>query len=80
MKTLLLAMAAVMFCSCTVDREIEANIMSVELVRIDTIQRYPNYQQKLLTWNSENNIRYITYEPMSSAFTLGSKMKVMMRK
>ena len=80
MKTVItLVLVAVLF-SCSVDREIQADIVDVQLVKIDTIQRYPNMKQKLLTWRSNSNIAYVTYEPMSSRFTVGSRMKVMVAK
>jgi hypothetical protein len=80
MKTVItLILCAVLF-SCSLNREIQADIVDVQLVKIDTIQRYPNMRQKLLTWKSATNVAYVTYEPMSSRFTVGSKMKVMVTK
>jgi len=80
MKTAITLILCAVFFSCSVDREIQADIVDFQLVKIDTIQRYPNMKQKLLTWRSDSNIAYVTYEPMSNGFTVGSKMKVMVTK
>jgi hypothetical protein len=61
-------------------REVQADLVDVELVKIETVQRYPDLEQKLLTWKDENNISYITFEPMSTNYKIGSQMKVMIRK
>ncbi|MFL5740960.1 MAG: hypothetical protein ACJ75B_12130 [Flavisolibacter sp.] len=66
--------------SCTSEKEIQANIVNVQLVRIDTVSRFPNALQKLLIWRSEQNIDYITFEPLNSQFRLGTRMKVMVTK
>jgi hypothetical protein len=80
MKTAITLMLCAVLFSCTVDREIQADIVDVQLIKIDTIQRYPNMKQKLLTWRANTNVAYVTYEPMSSGFTIGSKMKMMVTK
>ena len=66
--------------SCAVEKEVQADLIEVELVKIETIQRYPDQEQKLLTWKDGNNISYVTFEPMSANYKLGSVMKMMVRK
>jgi hypothetical protein len=79
MKALLLLLGTTLF-SCAMQREVQADLVDVELVKIETVQRYPDLEQKLLTWKDENNISYITFEPMSTNYKIGSQMKVMIRK
>jgi len=79
MKALLLVLGTTLF-SCAMQKEVQADLIDVELVKIETVQRYPDREQKLLTWKDENNISYITFEPMSTNYKLGSQMKVMIRK
>ncbi|HEU4633348.1 MAG TPA: hypothetical protein VFS22_05145 [Flavisolibacter sp.] len=79
MKTILLLLGTTLF-SCAIRKEVQADLIDVELVKIETVQRYPDQEQKLLTWRDENNISYITFEPMSANYKLGSVMKMMIRK
>lgn len=81
MKTslLLLLLATGIAYSCTSEREVEVRMVNVQLVRIDTLTRYPNSQEKVLTWRSDDNIDYVTYEPMRVNYIIGSRMAVMVR-
>ncbi|HEU4472294.1 MAG TPA: hypothetical protein VFR58_14475 [Flavisolibacter sp.] len=65
---------------CITERSVQVSMVDVELVKIDTVQRYPSEDQKILTWRGFDNIQYVTYEPIYSAYTIGSKMKVMIRR
>lgn len=78
-STLGLILAALLS-SCGQEKEIQMNMTSVQLVRIDTIRRYPDIAEQQLTWRSENNIHFITYEPLRNYDVLGSRMSVMIRK
>jgi hypothetical protein len=80
MKKILPLMLTAFVFGCAHEREVQMNMVNVQLIKIDTIQRYPNSAEQLLTWRSEDNISYITYEPMSMYYAVGSKMKVMIRR
>jgi hypothetical protein len=81
MKTALCIIGMGLLFSCGLSREIEVNIVSAELVRIDTIYRYPNLQQQVLTWRSrESNVQYVSYASIRNNYALGSRMLVMVRK
>lgn len=73
-------MLGIIIYSCGAEKEVQASMVSVQLVKIDTVDRYPGNEQKLLTWKDENNINYITFEPMNNNYKLGDLMKVMVRK
>ena len=74
-------MCIALFCACGFSREIEVDFVNAELVKIDTVYRYPNTYQQVLTWKSvENNVQYVTYTPLSNAYSLGSRMLVMVRR
>ncbi len=79
MKALLVLLGTLIY-SCGAEKEVQASMVDVQLVKIDTVDRYPNHEQKLLTWRDENNINYITFEPMNNHYKLGDLMKVMVRK
>lgn len=81
MKFILSCLVAVtLFMSCTVNREIQAEIVNAELVKIDTIYRYPNVREQLLTWKSQRNIEYISYASISNYYTVGARMAVLVTK
>ena len=71
-------MAAILGCGS--EKEVQMNMSDVELVKIDTIQRYPISNENLLTWRSTDNVDYVTYVPLETYYTIGYKMKVMMRR
>lgn len=56
------------------------SMADVELVKIDTIQRYPNTSEKLLTWRDDNRIDYITFVPIETHYIIGARMKVMVKR
>jgi hypothetical protein len=81
MKAILSVMVAAMLLACGTSREIEVDFVNAELVKIDTVYRYPNTYQQVLTWRStENNIQYVSYTPLSNAYAVGSRMLVMVRR
>jgi len=80
MKSILALTLSLALFSCTSEKEIQANIVDVQLVKIDTVSRFPNAMQKLLTWRSEQNVDYVTFEPINSQFRVGTRMKVMVTK
>jgi len=81
MKTslLLLLLASGIAYGCMSEREVEVRMVNVQLVRIDTLTRYPNGEEKMLTWRSDDAIDYVTYEPMRTNYVIGSRMAVMVR-
>ena len=80
MKTVLLLLGTTLAFGCVTQKEVQADLIDVELVKIETVQRYPDIEQKLLTWKDGNNVNYITFEPASADYKLGAVMKVMVRK
>jgi hypothetical protein len=78
-KTLPFFLVAVIL-GCTQEREIQMSMADVELVKIDTIQRYPNTAEKLLTWRSDDHVDYVTFAPLDSYYPIGSRMKVMVKR
>ena len=79
MKTVLLLFGITLF-GCAIKKEVQADLIDVELVKIETVQRYPDQEQKLLTWRDMHNVSYVTFEPMSADYKLGSVIKMIVRK
>lgn len=81
MKTaLLLIISSGFLFACRQEKEIQMSFMDVQLVKIDTVQRYQDNPQQLLTWRSEDKVDYVTYEPISAYYPIGARMKVMVKR
>ena len=79
MKTMIvLLLAAVSLASCYSPREIQVDIVSAQLVRIDTVFRYMNDKsQQVLTWRDNENIEYVSYVPLQANYTVGTRMSML---
>jgi hypothetical protein len=80
MKKTLPFILAIVIAGCGTERAIQMNIADAELVKIDTVQRYPNTPEKILTWRTMDRIDYVTFVPISSHYIIGSRMKVMVKR
>ena len=80
MKKLLVVALAAVFTGCYSTREgIQANLVDAELVKIDTIERYTNNYQQLLTWKTADHIEYVSYVPLGRKYIVGTRMAVLIR-
>ena len=52
-------------------KEVQMDLTDVKLVKIDTIQRYPNNTEKILTWQDDNHLSYVTFVPMEAYYAIG---------
>jgi hypothetical protein len=77
---LMAATVAAFIVGCTEEKEVQMNLTDVQLVKIDTIQRYPNASEKLLTWRDENQVSYVTFVPLETYYPIGARMKVMVKR
>jgi hypothetical protein len=79
MKTMIvLLFVLVALASCYSPREIQVDIVSARLVRIDTVFRYLNDKsQQVLTWRDNENIEYISYVPLQASYIVGTRMAVL---
>lgn len=80
MKKILPFLLAAAVAGCGTEQAIQMNIEDAQLVKIDTVQRYPNASEKVLTWRTEDRVDYITFVPMASHYTVGSRMKIMVKR
>ena len=78
MKYILAALVPGCLFACTAGEKIHASLMDASLVRIDIVSRYPNVQQKMLTWRTEGSGDYITFEPLTTKIALGTTIKAML--
>ncbi len=71
MKTILVMATAIPILdlySCPGPRELQAEMVSAQLIKIDTAFHYATRSEQMLPWRNENNVDYITYAPMSNYF------------
>ena len=83
MKTILVIatfLATVVVSNCSGPRELQAEMVSAELIRIDTAFRYASNPQQMLTWTDDNHVQNITFAPLNNSFLLGSKMIVLVKR
>ena len=79
MKTILAGATIAALYSCWSPRELQAEMVSAELVKIDTALRFSRPEQ-MLTWRDGNDVNYVTYAPMNNTYFVGSKMIVLIKK
>ncbi|MGZ3844600.1 MAG: hypothetical protein ACXVLT_09695 [Flavisolibacter sp.] len=80
MKKVLPIVLSAIVISCGTSKEVQMDLTDVQLVKIDTIQRFPNNNEKILTWQDDNHMSYVTFVPMEVYYKVGARMKVMMRR
>jgi hypothetical protein len=80
MKTILAVTTIAALYSCSSPREIQAEMVGAELVRIDTAFRYNSNPEQMLTWRDDNHIDYVTYAPLSTVYFIGSKTVVLVKR
>ena len=79
MKQIFTLLLAVVIFGCAEQKDIQMDLTEVQLVKIETVQRY-NSKEKALTWLDDNHISYVTYVPEEIYYPLGTRMKVMVRR
>ena len=77
MKTFFILAAIAAFCSCTVRKQVQVEMVNAELIKIDTIHRYQNTEYQL-TWRDKYNIDYVTFTPVY--YSLGTRVMVFVRR
>ena len=80
MKVFLSIIIGAMCYACFPSREIQAEIVYATLVKVEEVSRYPNNRQKLLTWETDRAISFVTYEPVSLSLPVGTKTMVLLQR
>ncbi|MGE5518339.1 MAG: hypothetical protein ACM3VS_00335 [Candidatus Dadabacteria bacterium] len=80
MKPILLAICFAFLFGCGTERVVQATLMDATIVKVETITRYPNANEKMLTWETPNHVTYITFEPINSSLSLGDSRKVLVQR
>ncbi|HLG39635.1 MAG TPA: hypothetical protein VI461_08200 [Chitinophagaceae bacterium] len=72
MKTILAAVVFVIMAGCKSSKEINVELVSAQLVRIDTIYRSSDNPKQQLTWRDKDSIEYVSIVSMASSYPLGA--------
>jgi len=80
MKTILLVAIVIAVFSCSAPRELQAEMVNAQLVKIDTVFRYADAPKQLLTWRDNNRVNYVTYAPLNNPFLVGERMVVLVKR
>lgn len=80
MKPTIPFILAAFILGCGQEKQIQMSLSDVQLVKIDTVVRYPNSSEKILTWRSDDRVEYVTFAPIASYYPIGSRMKVMLKR
>jgi hypothetical protein len=71
---------AITLSSCTFEKEIQVERVSVELVKVDTVFRSSG-SMKVLTWRTNNNLNYFSLEPLEAPpMDVGSTTVMLIKK
>ena len=66
--------------ACFPGRELQAEMVYATLVKVEEVNRYPNLKQKILTWQTERSVSYVTFESTSVNLPIGTKARVLVHK
>ena len=78
-RMIFVIVAAVSVASCWVQKEVEVEVTRAELIRIDTVYRYPG-SMKQLTWKDDRKRQFTSFTTMDNNNTLGEKMTMLSQK
>ena len=62
---------------CRSGREISVELVSAQLIKIDTIYRYSGEPKQLLRWRDVDNIEYVSIVAMNKKYPLGLTLNVL---
>jgi hypothetical protein len=79
LKTALPLIAISMYTACSLERELQADFVEAELVKIDTVYRY-TANEVVLTFKCRNRAEFVSFVPLESAYKVGSVYKVLLVK
>ncbi|MBB1286453.1 hypothetical protein HRH25_18870 [Flavisolibacter sp. BT320] len=80
MKTILSIAVCVICYACFPAREVQAEMVYATLVKVEEVNRYPNLKQKILTWQTDKEVSFVTYEKSSINIPIGTQTRVLMTK
>lgn len=80
MKAFLAGTLCSLLYACFPAREIQAEMVNATLVKVEEVNRYPNIKQKILTWQTDKALSFVTVESASVNIPIGTHAKVLVQK
>lgn len=80
MKLLFTVAICTMCYACFPGRKLQAEMVYATLVKVEEVNRYPNIKQKILTWETDKAVSFVTYESPSVNLPIGTKTRVLVQK
>jgi hypothetical protein len=65
--------------ACNTGKEIQVNMVSAELIKVDTVYRHPR-QEILLTFRCQNKLELVSFAPMYRHYQVGTRYQVLLTK
>jgi hypothetical protein len=65
--------------ACNTGKEIQADMVSAELIKVDTVYRHPR-QEIQLTFRCQNKLELVSFAPMYSHYQVGTRYQVLLTK
>ncbi len=66
--------------ACFPARELQAEMVFATLVKVEEVNRYPNIKQKILTWETDKAVSFVTFESNKVDLPIGTKTRVLVHK
>lgn len=80
MKTILTISLCTLLYACFPAHEIQAEMVDATLVKVEEVNRYPNIRQKILTWQTDRAISFVTVESATVQIPIGTHTKVLLQR
>jgi len=61
-------------------KQVQVRIVDVKLIKMEPIHRSHSTEEMILTWKDEDNVEYVSFESMNTQMSIGSRMKMMIRR
>ena len=79
MKFFLLIAITATLCNCNAQKETRVKVVDVQLIRKDIV-RQANNDELMLTWKSNENVEYVSFEPLTRNYEVGSRTKMTVKR
>jgi hypothetical protein len=80
MKAILAISLCTLCYACFPAREIQAEMVDATLVKVEEVNRYPNIKQKVLTWQTDKAVSFVTIETAAVDIPIGTHTKVLLQR
>lgn len=80
MKLFYSILACALLYACAPSRELQAQMIYATLVKVEEVNRYPNIKQRVLTWQTDKSVSFITFESAAVDIRIGTQTRVLVQK